>query len=74
MMKPIPSTYHKLVRYPTPTRTTDIRGDQAATRTILAVTQKISWWKLKKWKLKKARAASEETSPEKKKLKMVATE
>ena len=40
IMKVIPSTYHHLVRYPTLTGTTDIRGDQAMTRTISAIAGK----------------------------------
>ena len=40
MIKAIPSTYHQLVQYPTLTRRTDIKGDQAAIMTISTVTQK----------------------------------
>ena len=47
---------------------TDIRGNQAATRTISAVTERKSGWK------SKVRTVSKETSLEKKKLKRVATE
>jgi len=46
-MKAVPSTYHKLVRYPTPIGTTDIRGDQAMSRTISAIARKKFGWKLK---------------------------
>jgi len=42
MMKFVPSTYHQLVWYPTPTGTTDIRGDEAAAKTISVVAQKKS--------------------------------
>jgi len=68
MMKAVPSTYHQLVRYPTPTGTTDIKGDQAATRTISAVAHKSGW------KSKIAKAVFEESLLERKKLKQIATE
>jgi len=42
MMKVVPSTYHQLVQYPTPTGTTDIRGDQAISKTISTITRKKS--------------------------------
>ena len=47
MMKAVLSIYHQLVRYPIPTRTADIKGDQAATRIISVVAQKKSGWKPK---------------------------
>jgi len=69
VMKVVPSTYHQMVRYPTPTGTADIRGDQAANRTISVIAQKRS-----RWKSKNLRTVLEEISPEKKKLKLAATE
>jgi len=69
MMKVVPSTYHEMVRYPTPTRTAGIKADQVVARTILAVAQKRSGWKPKN-----LRTVPEEISPEKKKLKLIATE
>ena len=42
MMKVVPSMYHQMVRYPTPTETTHIIRDQAATKAISAVVQKRS--------------------------------
>ena len=68
MIEDVPSTYHQLVRYPTLTGTIDIRGDQAATRTISAVAQKKSGWKSKT-----ANAVPEESLLERKKLKLIAT-
>jgi len=62
------------VRYPTPTGTADIRGDQAAVRTISAVAQKKSGWKSKTTKANPEKAVSEEDLPERKKLKQIATE
>jgi len=55
------------VCYFTPTETTDIRGDQAAARTIFIVAEKKSGSKSKTTK-----AISEESLPEKKKLKLIA--
>jgi len=40
MMKVVSSTYHQLVRYPTPAGAADIREDQTAARTISVVAQK----------------------------------
>ena len=37
MMKAIPSNYHQLIQYPTPTGITNIRGDQAMSCTISAM-------------------------------------
>ena len=48
---------------------TDIRGDQAAARTISVITQKKSGWKSKT-----AKAVPEEDLPERNKLKQIATE
>ena len=47
MMKVVQSTYHQLVRYPTPTDTTDIRGNQAISRTISVIARKKSSWRPK---------------------------
>ena len=70
MMKVVPSTYHQMVWYTTSIGTTDIRGDQAATRTISAIAQKKSGWKLKTAKA----VPSEEDLPKRKKLKQIATD
>ena len=51
MMKFIPSTYHQLVRYLTPTGTTDIRGDKAMSKTISAIASKKSGWRPKTAKI-----------------------
>ena len=64
MMKVVSFTYHQMVWYPTSTGTTDIRRDQAVARTIFAVAQKRS-----KWESKTPRAI-----PEKRKLKLVASQ
>jgi len=69
IMKVVPSTYHHLVQYPTPTGMIDIRGDQAAATTISTVAQKKSGWRSKI-----ARATLEEILPEEKKLKLIDVE
>jgi len=40
MINAVPSTYHQLVRYPIPRGRTDIRGDQAMSRTIFIIARK----------------------------------
>ena len=42
MMRVVPSTHHQLFKYPTPSRMANIKGDQAISRTITAVTRKRS--------------------------------
>jgi len=42
MMRAVPSTHHQLLKYLTPIRMADIRGDQAMAQTIAAVAQKKS--------------------------------
>ena len=42
IVKVVLLTYHQLLCYFTPTETTDIRGDQAAARTIFIVVEKKS--------------------------------
>ena len=44
MMRAFPSTHRKLLKYSTPFGMTNIRGDQAVTRIIAAVTRKRSGW------------------------------
>ena len=68
-MKAVPSTYLQLVRYPTPSGTTDIRGDQVAARTVSTFAQRRSGWKPKT-----AKAVPEESLPERKKLRLIAIE
>ena len=55
--------------YTTLTRTADIRGDQVAVKTISIVAQKKS-----SWKSKIAKVVFEESLPERKKMKQIATE
>jgi len=69
MMKVVPSTYHQLVRYPTPIETADIRGDQAMSKTISAIARKKSGRRPKT-----AKAASDEDLPARKKQKHIATQ
>ena len=66
-MKAVSSTYHQLVRYPTPTGTTDIRGDQAISRTISAIARKKYGWRPKT-----AKATFNEDLPTGKKQKQIA--
>jgi len=47
IMKIVPSTYYQLVQYLTLTVTTDIRGDQAMSRTISAIAKKEVWLETK---------------------------
>jgi len=44
MMGVVPSSYHQLLRYPTPTGTADITGDHAVARSIVAIAGKKSKW------------------------------
>ena len=69
MMKVVQFLYYQLLQYPTLTGMVYIRGGQAVSRTISAFAQRRSGWKSKKVK-----TVSKETSPEKKKLEMVAIE
>ena len=69
MMKVVPSTYHQLVRYPTSTGTTDIRGDQATSITISAIARKKSGWRPKT-----AKAVSNKDFPTGKKQKQIDTQ
>jgi len=47
MMRAVLSTYHQLLKYPTPSEMANIRGDQAIARTVVAVALKRSGWMLK---------------------------
>jgi len=40
MMRAVSSTHHQLLKYPTPSRMANIRGDQAMTGTVAIVAQK----------------------------------
>ena len=64
MMKVVSSTYHQLVRYPTPSETVDIREDHAMSRIISAIARKKSGWRSKT-----AKAVSDEDLPAGKKQK-----
>jgi len=64
MMKVVPFTYHQLVQCPTLIGTTDIRGDQAMSRTIFAIARKKSGLRPKT-----AKIASNEDFPTVKKQK-----
>lgn len=44
LMRAITSTYHQLVRYPTPDGPADIRGDQGASRSCAAIALKKTGW------------------------------
>jgi len=43
-MRVVPSTHHQLLKYPTPSGMTNIRGDQAMARTVAAIACKRSGW------------------------------
>ena len=47
VMKAVSSSYHQLLRYRTPFGTTDIRGDQAMSRSITTIVQKKFGWTAK---------------------------
>jgi len=44
MMRAFPSTHNQLLKYPTPSGTANIRGDQAMVRIVAVVAQKRSDW------------------------------
>ena len=62
-MKAVSSIYHQLVRYPTPTRTVNNKGDEVVTTSISIVIQKKSGCKSKT-----VGVVLEESLSEKKKL------
>jgi len=67
MMKVVLSSYHQLLWYPTPTGTTDIKGDQVMSKTIVVIAKS-------GWVPKTTKAISDKDSPARKKQKQVATQ
>jgi len=43
MIRVILSTHHQLLKYPTPSRMTNIKGDQAMTRTVIVARKRSRW-------------------------------
>jgi len=66
LMKAVPSSYHQLLYYPTPTGIANIRGEQAM---FWSIAQKKS-----EWIAKNTRVASSQDHPSEKKQKQVATQ